>query len=49
VNNSPKALGEAANLIASAQIQVEEAVGELNRFLDNFDADPMRLQSWKSA
>ncbi|ATP46878.1 DNA repair protein RecN [Pseudomonas kermanshahensis] len=43
--NSPKALGEAANLIASAQIQVEEAVGELNRFLDHFDADPMRLQA----
>lgn len=43
--NSPKALNEAANLIASAQIQVEEAVGELNRFLDNFDADPMRLQA----
>ena len=43
--HSPKALGEAANLIASAQIQVEEAVGELNRFLDNFDADPMRLQA----
>ena len=42
---SPKALTEAANLIASAQIQVEEAVGELNRFLDNFDADPMRLQA----
>ncbi|WP_175651979.1 DNA repair protein RecN [Pseudomonas sp. Marseille-P9899] len=44
VNNAPHALGEAANLIASAQIQVEEAVGELNRFLDNFDADPARLQ-----
>jgi DNA repair protein RecN (Recombination protein N) len=44
-SNSPKALGEAANLIASAQIQVEEAVGELNRFLDHFDADPMRLQA----
>jgi len=43
--HSPKALGEAANLIASAQIQIEEAVGELNRFLDNFDADPMRLQA----
>ena len=40
-----KALGEAANMIASAQIQVEEAMGELNRFLDNFDADPMRLQA----
>lgn len=45
VANAPKALGEAANLIASAQIQVEEAVGELNRFLDHFDADPMRLQA----
>ncbi|WP_248918615.1 DNA repair protein RecN [Pseudomonas entomophila] len=45
VNNAPKALGEAVNLIASAQIQVEEAVGELNRFLDHFDADPMRLQA----
>ncbi len=44
VQNAPRALGEAVNLIASAQIQVEEAVGELNRFLDNFDADPMRLQ-----
>lgn len=31
-------------MIASAQIQVEEAVGELNRFLDHFDADPARLQ-----
>ncbi|HKS13559.1 MAG TPA: DNA repair protein RecN [Pseudomonas sp.] len=45
VASAPKALGEAANMIASAQIQVEEAVGELNRFLDNFDADPMRLQT----
>ncbi|NER62930.1 DNA repair protein RecN [Pseudomonas sp. MAFF212427] len=44
VHNAPKALGEAATLIASAQIQVEEAVGELNRFLDHFDADPARLQ-----
>ncbi|MEE1869262.1 DNA repair protein RecN [Pseudomonas auratipiscis] len=44
VHNAPKALGEAANMIASAQIQVEEAVGELNRFLDHFDADPARLQ-----
>ncbi|PVZ12599.1 MULTISPECIES: DNA repair protein RecN [unclassified Pseudomonas] len=44
VNNPPKALQEAANLLASAQIQVEEAVGELNRFIDHFDADPARLQ-----
>ncbi|WXL26921.1 DNA repair protein RecN [Ectopseudomonas mendocina] len=40
----PGALNEAINLLASAQIQVEEAVGELNRFLDHFDADPQRLQ-----
>ena len=40
----PGALSEATNLLASAQIQVEEAVGELNRFLDHFDADPERLQ-----
>lgn len=38
------ALGEASNLLASAQIQVEEAVGELNRFIDHFDADPQRQQ-----
>ena len=36
------ALGEATNLLASAQIQVEEAIGELNRFIDHFDADPQR-------
>ncbi len=42
--SQPGSLGEAVNLLASAQIQVEEAVGELNRFLDHFDADPERLQ-----
>jgi DNA repair protein RecN (Recombination protein N) len=44
VNNSPEALNEATNLLSSAQIQVEEAVGEINRFLDRFEADPARLQ-----
>lgn len=44
VNNSPTAMSEATNLLSSAQIQIEEAVGELNRFLDHFDADPARLQ-----
>ena len=43
-SGQPGALGEAVNLLASAQIQVEEAVGELNRFLDHFDADPERQQ-----
>lgn len=42
--SQPQALAEAVNLLSSAQIQVEEAVGELNRFVDNFDADPNRLQ-----
>ncbi|WP_263144759.1 DNA repair protein RecN [Pseudomonas sp. RIT-PI-AD] len=41
-HDQPGALGEAINLLASAQIQVEEAVGELNRFVDHFDADPQR-------
>ncbi len=44
VNNSPDALNEATNLLSSAQIQVEEAVGEINRFVDRFEADPARLQ-----
>ena len=34
----------AVNLLTSAQIQVEEAIGELNRFVDHFDADPERQQ-----
>ena len=38
------AISETVNLLTSAQIQVEEAVGELNRFLDHFDADPQRQQ-----
>lgn len=42
--NQPQALSEAVNLLASAQIQVEEAIGELNRFVDHFDADPERQQ-----
>ena len=41
----PGALAEAVNLLSSAQIQVEEAVGELNRFIDHFDADPARQQA----
>ena len=44
INNNSGSLSEATDLLASAQIQVEEAVGELNRFLDHFDADPGRLQ-----
>ena len=40
----PAALEEALGLLASAQIQVEEAVSSLNRFVDHFDADPRRQQ-----
>ena len=43
-HGQPPALEEAVNLLTSAQIQVEEAVSSLNRFLDSFDADPRRLQ-----
>lgn len=38
------AMANAVDLLASAQIQVEEAIGELNRFIDHFDADPERQQ-----
>ena len=40
----PQAFTVAAELLTSAQIQVEEAVGELNHFIDTFDADPERQQ-----
>ena len=43
-HGQPAALEEAINLLASAQIQVEEAVSSLNRFVDHFEADPQRLQ-----
>jgi len=43
--NQPQVLSEAVNLLASAQIQVEEAISELNRFVDHFDADPERQQT----
>ncbi|MEE3156597.1 MAG: DNA repair protein RecN, partial [Pseudomonadota bacterium] len=42
--NHSRQLGEASDLIASAQIQIEEAVGELTRYLDHFEADPERQQ-----
>ncbi len=44
-HSQPGALAESVNLLSSAQIQVEEAMGELNRFLDHFDADPERQQA----
>ena len=43
-HGQPAVLEEAINLLASAQIQVGEAVSSLNRFVDHFEADPQRLQ-----
>lgn len=40
----PTALEQCNELLTSAQIQVEEAVAGLNRFLDDFDCDPQRQQ-----
>ena len=42
--NSHHSLEEADGMLASAQIQIEEAVGELTRYLDHFEADPERQQ-----
>ncbi|MFN3579795.1 MAG: DNA repair protein RecN [Pseudomonas sp.] len=39
-----RSLEEADSMLASAQIQIEEAVGELTRYLDHFEADPERQQ-----
>lgn len=39
-----RSLDEAHTLLSGAQIQVDEAVGELTRYLDHFEADPQRQQ-----
>lgn len=38
------AITSTMEMLSSAHIQVEEAVGELNHFIDHFDADPQRMQ-----
>ena len=38
------AINNTLEMLSSAQIQVEEAVGEINHFIDHFDADPQRMQ-----
>lgn len=38
----PAAITQADEMLVSAHIQIEEAVSELTRFLDGFDADPER-------
>ena len=38
------AISSSLEMLSSAHIQVEEAVGEINHFVDHFDADPQRMQ-----
>ena len=44
VSGAPPAFTQATELLASAHIQIEEAVSEFNHFIDHFDADPQRQQ-----
>ena len=38
------AITQSIDMLSSAQIQVEEAIGEISRFVDYFDADPQSIQ-----
>ena len=38
------AINNTLEMLSSAHIQVEEAVGEINHFIDHFDADPARIK-----
>ncbi len=42
---SHPAISQSIDMLASAQIQVEEAIGEINHFVDHFDTDLDQLQS----
>lgn len=44
ISAAPQAFVQATELLASAHIQIEEAVSEFNNFVDHFDADPQRQQ-----
>lgn len=44
ISAAPQAFIQATELLASAQIQIEEAVAEFNHFIDRFEADPQRQQ-----
>jgi len=48
LSNRPKMLEEAFNLLSSAQIQVDEAASELQRFIDHFNLDPEHQQRLES-
>lgn len=38
------AINNSLEMLTSAQIQIEEVVSELGNFMDNFEADPQRMQ-----
>ena len=38
------AIDNTLEMLSSARIQVEEAVGEINHFIDHFEADPARIR-----
>ena len=44
IAGAPQAFSQATELLASAHIQIEEAISEFNNFVDHFDADPQRQQ-----
>lgn len=44
VAGAPPAFAQATELLASAQIQIEEAISEFNHFINHFEADPQRQQ-----
>lgn len=43
IKNPPVAIGQANELLRGSLIQLEEAVRELNSYIDHFEADPERL------
>ncbi|MBU3069284.1 DNA repair protein RecN [Aestuariicella sp. G3-2] len=43
LNDKPKALASAEELLFSAQIQIQEAHSEINHHIDSFEMDPERL------
>lgn len=44
IKNKPDALGAAQELLVTAQSQTQEALHEINDYLDNFETDPQRQQ-----
>lgn len=44
IDDKPDTLKNSQELLCSAEIQIQEALSELNRYVDTFEADPQRLQ-----